>query len=210
VGKEDITERGSSSSIGASGTTPCTKNPLQQTESGNAEESSNVVEGQSTAGSVTPVPPTPATPSAVFGEKQLKGVLRTLLTLPEGEWLTITINRQEYQFCRDESGTNGVSAMSRTSHFIVRGRVSHKLYWYQQFAAILTPSQVYVEFCALSNGDVCVGVWETRCSRPFHALLMFRLDKDRCELITAQDYRKIFPGVVFDPARTFDMAKAEE
>jgi hypothetical protein len=138
-------------------------------------------------------------------EKTMKGAFRTLLTLPAGGWLDIVINDTHLQVYADESAQYGVTSMPNTHHFYVRDRESHKLYWYEQFAGILTPSHLYVEFCALSNGDVCVGVWETRCSRPFHALLVYRTAKERCELFTAHDYRKIFPGVHFDPDRLFDM-----
>jgi hypothetical protein len=154
---------------------------------------------------------TPAKPKdAGFGEKQLKGVLRTLQTLSEGEYIAVTINGHVYEFYMEESVQKGVSSMSKTFHFMVRGRELVKLYWFSQFAAITTPSHVYVEFCAFSNGDVCVGVWETRCNRPFHAILIYLKAKQKCELFTCHNHRAIFPNVVLDPNGTFDMVEVEK
>ena len=137
--------------------------------------------------------------------KRLKGCLRTLRTLGDGAWVDIEINGTKFQYLLDETKHFGVSSMGQTFHFCVRGRESHKLYWYEQFAAVMTPMHTYIEFCGLSNGDVCVGVWETRCNRPFHALLIYRKGKKVCELITTHNFRHIFPGVFFDPAVEFDM-----
>jgi hypothetical protein len=142
--------------------------------------------------------------------KRMRGVLRVLLTLPMGEVTTITINGKEFEFYVDESVQNGVSSMPLTHHYLVRGRESHRLYWFEQFAAIMTPTHVYFEFCGLSNGDVCVGVWETRCNRPFHSLLIYKRAKGECELFHTQDWRRIYRDVVFDPAMQFDMAEVEK
>jgi hypothetical protein len=148
---------------------------------------------------------TPAPTHSMLLSKQLSGALKVLLTLPRDTSTVITINRKDCAYYVDEITQHGVSSMTRTHHFNVKGRISEELYWYQQYAAILTPSHAYLEFCALSNGDVCVGVWETRCAKPFHALLVFMKQKEQCELFTAHNHRTIFPGVVFDPTATFDM-----
>lgn len=136
---------------------------------------------------------------------QLRGAFRVMLTLEPGQWTTIHISGRDVQFLHDESALVGVSSMPRTHHFIARDRESHKLYWFEQFAAIATPQHVYVEFCALSNGDVCIGVWETRCNRPFHALLIYHVIKKKVELYTAHNFRHIYAGVVFDTAGVFDL-----
>jgi hypothetical protein len=100
--------------------------------------------------------------------------------------------------------------MPLTHHYKVKGRMSLPLYWNEQYGAILTPQHLYIEFCALSNGDVCAGVWETRCNRPFHALLVYRVEFKKCELYTAHDYRTLFPNVVFDETIKFDMDVVEK
>ena len=143
------------------------------------------------------------------GYLQLKGAFRVMLSLAQGQWTTVKIGGREVEFRVDESALVGVSSMPRTHHFIARDRLSEKLYWFEQFAAISTPSHVYVELCALSNGDVCLGVWETRCNRPFHALLIFRQECGKCELFTVHNFRTIFPGVVFDTSMEFDWDKMQ-
>ena len=152
----------------------------------------------------TPVVPSVAK-DAMIAFRQLKCGLRALLTLPAGDWQEITINGQSCEFYVDESIRFGVTSMPSTHHFLVRGREILKLYWYEQYAAITTPQHVYVEYCAFSNGDICVGVWETRCNRPFHALLIYRIETKKCELFTAHDFRKLFKGVHLDPRRSFDI-----
>ena len=155
------------------------------------------------------VPATPIvrkpTQEEVLRHKRLQGALRVLLSLPHGDFTTIRINGVDHNFFNDESFHNGVSPMKSTHHFRVQGRTSEKLYWFEQFAAITTPRNIYVEFCAFTNGDVCVGVWETRCNKPFHALLVYRVKEKRCELITAHQFRALFSGVILDPGKEFDI-----
>jgi hypothetical protein len=151
-------------------------------------------------------PPDPLVAALRF--KRMYGVLRVLLTLPQGETSSIVINGKENHYYKDESAQNGVTAMPRTHHFLVQGYEPKKLFWYEQYAALMTPSHAYFEFCALSNGDVCVGVWETRCNRPFHAILIYQTAKRKCELFTTHNWRQIYPNVVFDPDLAFDMAEA--
>ena len=165
--------------------------------------------GQQTAASTSVALATPArckpTPEEILRHKRLQGALRVLLTLPHGDFTTIRINGVECNFVNDESFHNGVSPMKSTRHFMVQGRKVEKLYWFEQFAAITTPRYMYVEFCAFTNGDSCLGGWETRCNKPFHALLIYRVDRQRVELITAHHYRALFPDNLFDPAKLFDM-----
>jgi hypothetical protein len=151
-------------------------------------------------------PPDPLLAALRF--KRMYGVLRVLLTLPQGQTSSISINGKENNYYMDESAQNGVTTMPRTHHFHVQGREPKKLYWFEQYAALMTPSHAYFEFCALSNGDVCVGVWETRCNRPFHAMLIYHPTKCKCELFTTHNWRQIHPNVVFNPDRAFDMAEA--
>ena len=159
--------------------------------------------------SIPPATPEQRSKAMEHGYLQLKGAFRVMLSLAQGQWTTVKIGGREVEFRVDESALVGVSSMPRTHHFIARDRLSEKLYWFEQFAAISTPSHVYVEFCALSNGDVCLGVWETRCNRPFHALLIFRQECGKCELFTVHNFRTIFPGVVFDTSMEFDWDKMQ-
>jgi hypothetical protein len=161
--------------------------------------------GTPPASSTTPINSGGELKSVQLGFKRLKGTFRVLLTLPRDASTLITINGNDCDYYVDEVIQYGVTSMPRTHHFNVKGRNTLKLYWYEQYAAILTPSHAYLEFCAFSNGDVCVGVWETRCAKPFHALLVFVKQKGQCELFTAHNHRTIFPGVVFNPSATFDM-----
>ena len=188
---------------------PLTTPAGQQTAASTSVVPLTTPAGQQTAASTPAALATPArckpTPEEILRHKRLQGALRVLLTLPHGDFTTIRINGVECNFVNDESFHNGVSPMKSTRHFMVQGRKVEKLYWFEQFAAITTPRYMYVEFCAFTNGDICLGVWETRCNKPFHALLIYRVDRQRVELITAHHYRALFPDNLFDPAKLFDM-----
>jgi hypothetical protein len=142
--------------------------------------------------------------------RQCKAALRVLLTMGVEGVADIKLNDVTYQYFVDESHHYGVGSMGNTHHYLVRNRETKKLYWFEQFAAIITPMHIYIEFCGLTNGDVCVGVWETRCNRPFHAVLIFRVTKGECELFTTHNFRHIFAGVELDPGLQFDMAAMEK
>ena len=156
------------------------------------------------------VPATPTQSKAVEHRYlQLRGAFRVMLTLPQDQWSTIKIGGRNVDFCVDKSLHAGVSSMPRTHHFRARDRVHEELYWFEQHAAITTPSHAYIEFCGLSNGDECLGAWEMRCNRPFHALLINQKQKSKCELFTAHNFRIIFPGVVFDTSIEVDFDKMQ-
>ena len=141
---------------------------------------------------------TPAPPSNIG---QMKAMFRVLVSMARNETMTMTLNSALLQW---ELADAAISIMKNTHHFFVVGRERLKLYWFEQYGAIMTPSHQYVEYCSLSNGDVIVGVWETRCNRPFHAILVWRRPTGKCELFTVADHRHVFLGVVLDPSATFD------
>jgi hypothetical protein len=149
-------------------------------------------------GSGAPQPEVPA-PPADLG--QLKAMFRILVTLARTQTVAITLNLVLLNWLLVDQAC---SIMQNTHHFVVVGRERLKLFWFEQYGAIMTPQHLYVEYCRLSNGDVIVGVWETRCNRPFHAILVWRKDTGKCELFTVADHRHLFPGVVMDPSGTFD------
>jgi hypothetical protein len=135
--------------------------------------------------------------------RQVKGMLRILLKGNRDDFVEITINRKALRFKYKHS-----KKMPKTHHFIVQDRERLVLYWYEQYAAIMTPEHIYIEFCPMSNGDIVVGVWETRCNRPFHAVLIYHLETKECELYTVADFRHIYPDVFMDVKGEFDFDAA--
>jgi hypothetical protein len=144
-------------------------------------------------------------PPAALGVGQLKAMFRVLLTLGREGSTVININGEARTFVRKDPS---VSHKAKTYHFRAREHEYLFLYWFEQYGAIMTPDHLYVEFCKLSSGDVIVGVWETRCDRPFHAILVYHIHENSCELFTVSDFRSIHPDVTLDPAGTFDREKA--
>ena len=100
----------------------------------------------------------------------LRGMLSVLVTsLDEDDFISVHINDKDMKLKRCDLAA---SIQPGTRHFTCVGVERKKLYWYTEYAAVMTSQNMYVENCMLSSGDVIAGVWETRCNRPFRALLL--------------------------------------
>ena len=60
-----------------------------------------------------------------------------------------------------------------TRFFVCIETVQEKLYWYNQYGAILTSSNAFIFPCALSDGNIGVMIWRTRCNKPINHLLLY-------------------------------------
>ena len=58
-----------------------------------------------------------------------------------------------------------------------------KLYWYDQYSAILTSSNAFIFPCALSDGNIGVMIWRTRCTKPVNHLLVYDVKTKKCHLV---------------------------
>lgn len=138
--------------------------------------------------------------------RQLQGMFRVLLASDgKTDGVTITINDETALYYRDDE----VAAIQpQTFHFNVKDRKREKLYWFTEYAAIMTSYNLYVEYCGMSNGDIILGVWETRCARPFQAVLVWRKKQGDVVLIKCRDYRQENENARPDPQLIFDKDEA--
>lgn len=160
----------------------------------------------------------------VMNSEILKGMLRTMFTVVEDEddddedvngsdnkerVLVMSINGREMKLKRVDSPT---SIKPGTRHFVDTENKREDLYWYTEYSIIMTSYNLMVEYCALSNGDVVVGVWETRCNNPFVAILLCTASSSftECVLMKADAFRKRYPNAKPDPAVTFDLSIVEK
>lgn len=138
--------------------------------------------------------------------RQVQGMFRVLLAVGDVDHIALTINGDTGLYYRMD---DAIASQAQTYHFIVGEREREKLYWYTEYACIMTNYNIYLEMCGLSNGDVILAVWETRCNRPFQAMLVWRKKEDDAVLIKCSDFRKASAGVVLDPMLEFDKVKAQ-
>jgi hypothetical protein len=137
--------------------------------------------------------------------RQVQGMFRVLLAMGDVDHISLTINGETGLYYRQD---DAISSQAQTYHFIVGEREREKLYWYTEYACIMTNYNIYVEMCGMSNGDVILAVWETRCARPFQSILVWRKKEDDVVLVKCADYRRANPKVELDPTLEFDKDKA--
>jgi hypothetical protein len=121
----------------------------------------------------------------------------------EDDFISITINDNVTKIKRCDPPA---SVQPGTKHFAAVGKERKKLYWYTEFAMIMTSKNLYAEDCMLSTGDVIAGVWGTRCNFPFLAILLCTSSSGfkECVLHKAKDFRKLYPSAVLDTMGKFD------
>ena len=69
-----------------------------------------------------------------------------------------------------------------TRFFICIETVQEKLYWYNQYGGILTSSNAIIFPCALSDENIGVMIWRTRCNNPVNHLLVYDVLSKSCYL----------------------------
>jgi hypothetical protein len=69
-----------------------------------------------------------------------------------------------------------------TRFFICIETVQEKLYWYNQYGAILTSSNAFIFPCGLSDGNIGLMIWRTRCNSPVNHLLVYDVLSKSCYL----------------------------
>jgi hypothetical protein len=133
----------------------------------------------------------------------LRAMLNVLASMGEDDHISVSINDKEIKVKRCDKA---VSVQSGTRHFGAVGKERKKLYWYSEYSMIMTQANLYAENCMLSNGDVIAGVWETRCNRPYVALLLCTASSDfqECVLVRASEFRKQFKDVELNLGGKFD------
>lgn len=144
--------------------------------------------------------------------KELTSMFYLLLSMGMDGYVAITINGVEDMYLREDDVI--ASPKPKTFHFIAKDRTREVLYWYTEYACIMTVYNIYLEWCLLSDGRVIVGVWETRCDFPFVAILVYQPgaeegNRDYCILYKVKDFRKLFPKVELLPTGEFDRSAAQ-
>lgn len=144
----------------------------------------------------------------------LRGMLNVLIRAEIGKSISIVINGEKRQFYKSLKDV-ATRKMPGTHCFLLKDTERLDLYWFDVFAGIMTSQNLYVEFCSLSDGRVVVGVWLTRCDKPWVGLLIYDPTKKReeegyCEFYKAEDFRARYPNVAMDPATPFNMKNALE
>ena len=76
------------------------------------------------------------------------------------------------------------SGTSTTHLYVCIEKVQRKLYWYDQYMAVLTTMSAFIFPCGLSDGTIGVCIWRTRCNRPKNHLLVYQPKTKQCFLIT--------------------------
>ena len=172
--------------------------PPASTDGGDVQSSESLGEGSEVS---NVAPPT---------EMILKGMLLFGISSPDNtDPVSIVINQETVAFLRVD---DPLSPNRRTFHFKAVGRKREVLYWYTEYAAILTTANVYVDRCKLSTGDIIAGLWETRCNKPFQALLLCTASSnyEECVLMKCKDFRKRFPNATLCPSDCFAWEKVNE
>ena len=142
---------------------------------------------------------------APVSEDHIRGMLNFLVANPSNsDPVTIVINGKEVQFLREDDPV--MSGGTSSIHFIVSGHSRENLYWYTEFGAFMTKYNLYLEDCMLTTSDIICGIWETRCNRPFQALLLCtkKSNYTKCVLMKCKDFRAAFPGAKLAPEVKFD------
>jgi hypothetical protein len=137
--------------------------------------------------------------------RQVQGMFRVLLAMGDVDHISLTINGETGLYYRQD---DAITSQAQTYHFIVAEREREQFYWYTEYACIITNYNIYVKMCGMSNGDVILAVWETRCARPYHAIVVWRKKEDDVLLFKCPDYRRANPNVELDPTMEFDKDKA--
>ena len=146
------------------------------------------------------VPPQVSPPS----ETNMRGMFNFHASGPDhSNTLPIIINGKEVNFLREDDMVNSSRARQ---HFVAVERQREQLCWYTEFDAIMTPQNLYVNWCMLSTGDVICGVWETRCNYPYQALLLCTKETGftKCVLMRCKEFRKKFKAATLTPGGRFD------
>ena len=76
------------------------------------------------------------------------------------------------------------SGTSTTQLYVCVEKLQRKLYWYDQYMAILNTMSAFIFPCGLSDGTIGVCIWRTRCNRPKNHLLVYQPNTKECFLIT--------------------------
>jgi hypothetical protein len=119
--------------------------------------------------------------------------------------VTIKINGKEGEYVRVGDAVNGTTCRI---YFIVVGRKRETLYWYTEYDGVMTTQNLYLNMVMMSTGDVVCGVWETRCNRPYQALLLCtkKSGYTECVMMKCKDFRQVYPGATLVPSAKFDEA----
>ena len=153
---------------------------------------------------------------------QIKAILSTLLrsTAKDGRRvfakLQVNDEDREYTLADDVILSN-----ARRHLFFLKDIKPRDLYWYEEYAALMTNQKLYLSMCSLSNGDILLAVFMTRyfthnfyiiqirtafyrCNRPRCDLVVYSTDKDSVYIVKEAEYSKNNDGVFCDPTRLFN------
>jgi hypothetical protein len=124
----------------------------------------------------------------------------------EGNTATLVLRNQPREYALVSPAVTG----AHRHLFILKNVHMDDLYWYEEYAAYLSRNKFYVSMSKMTNGDVLLRIFMTRCNRPRCDLMIFSCADGKVHIVSEGDYCKANPGVTVDPDEPFDEAKFEK
>lgn len=137
--------------------------------------------------------------------RNVKAMLRTLAGKGmANKTVTCSIAGDErlYQLYEELHVTN-----TRRHLFLQKDVEQEDLYWYDEFAALLTRNKFYISMCAMTNGDIVLDIFTTRCNRPrVDIMVSFAITRE-VKIVKEADYARKNPDVFPDVQHQFDLSE---
>jgi hypothetical protein len=104
---------------------------------------------------------------------QIKAIFATLLRSVSSEerrkLVKLCVNKEE----REYTLADDIMASNARRHlFLLKGVEKKDLYWYDEFAALMSTNKMYLSMCCMSNGDVMLSVFMTRYDFVLYAIII--------------------------------------